>query len=186
MIKEIVKKNRSYRRFYQEKEIKEEDLIDCIDTARYTASGANKQQLRYIISDNASLNNKVYDCLRWAGYYKNWDGPNEGERPTAYIIIVGPTFANTSHDEGIVAQTILMAATEKGFGGCMIGNIDRVKLETIVNIPDDYSVKLVIALGYPKEEVIIDDISLGQDITYYRDDKERQHVPKIKTRDLIL
>lgn len=186
MIKEIVKKNRSYRRFFQEKEIKEEELIDCIDTARYTASGANKQQLRYIISSKCDMNEKIYDCLRWAGYYSDWDGPKEGERPAAYIILVGPTVSNTSYDEGIVAQTILLAATEKGFGGCMLGNVDRVKMKEIVAIPQDYSIKLVIALGYPKEEVVIDDISSGQDIVYYRDDKQRQHVPKIKTSDLIL
>lgn len=186
MIKELAIKNRSYRRFNQEQKIKELDILDCIDTARYTASGANKQTLRYIVSANDNKNSEIFECLRWAGYYKDWDGPKEGERPCAYILIIGANDQNTAHDEGIVAQTILLSATEKGFGGCMIGNIDRQKLTKVIQIPDGYTIKLVIALGYPKEEVIIEDISKDESIIYYRDEQQKHHVPKIKTKDLII
>lgn len=188
MLRELVKKNRSYRRFYQEKEIEKEALYDCIDIARYTASGANKQPLRYMISDSSEheKNEKIFSCLRWAGYYTNWEGPTEGEKPAAYIIILSPKEINAAHDEGIVGQTILLAATEKGFGGCMIGNVDHEKLSKELEIPSEYAIKLVIALGYPKESVILEDISEGEDIKYYRDEEENHHVPKIKLEDLIL
>ena len=186
MFKELVKKNRSYRRFYQEKEITKEELYDLLDTARYTASGANKQPLRYIVSNEREKNERIFSCLRWAGYLQDWDGPEEGEKPAAYIVILSPKEINASHDEGIVAQTILLSAVEKGYGGCMIGNIDREKLSKNLKIPEEYAIKLVIALGCPKENIIIEEISAGDDIKYYRDKEKIHHVPKIKLEDLIL
>lgn len=186
MLKDIVMKNRSYRRFYEDRRISEKEIIDCIDTARYTASGANRQSLRYMISTDEKANATIFECLCFAGYYKDWDGPKVGERPSAYIIILGSVNQNTAHDEGIVAQTIMLAATEKGFGGCMIGNIDRTKLEQTIQLPDNYTTKLILALGYPKEDVIIEDIHIGDDIKYYRDANNTHHVPKLVTEDLII
>lgn len=186
MLKEIVKKNRSYRRFYQEKNISEEELVDCIDTARLTPSAANKQPLRYVISNDAEKNEKIFSCLGWAGYLSDWDGPAAGEKPSAYIVIISPRNLNSAQDEGIVAQTILLSAVEKGFGGCILANIDRETLEQALSIREDYAIKLVIALGYPKEEVVIEEISKESDVKYYRDEKQIHHVPKIKLDDLII
>ena len=77
--KEIVKKNRSYRRFYQNERITQEQLKNWIDTARYTASGANRQPIMYKLSVDEALNQEIFKNLAWAGYYKDWDGPVDGE-----------------------------------------------------------------------------------------------------------
>jgi nitroreductase len=186
MIKDLVKKNRSYRRFYEEKKITKDELLDMIDTARLTASGANKQPIRYIISCDEETNSRIFPNLRWAGYLTDWDGPIEGERPTAYIIMVEPAGINAPNDEGIAGQTILLSAVEKGMGGCFIANVDRENLAKTLNIPSEYAIKLVIALGYPKEEVVIEEIVADGDIKYYRDETQVHHVPKIKLEDIIL
>jgi len=184
MIKELVERNRSYRRYYQDKKISENELMEFIALARLTPSGANRQPVRYILSYTDEMNAKVYESLRWAGYYTDWDGPEEGERPSAYIILVAPKGVNASQDEGIIGQTILLAAVEKGMGGCFIGNIDRPKLQKDLSLPEQYEIKLVLALGYPKETVVIDEISEDGDIKYYRDEQMVQHVPKIRVEDL--
>lgn len=186
MLKEIVKKNRSYRRFYEDKAITKDTLMELIDIARLTPCGANRQLNRFMVSCTPKENEKIFECLRWAGYYKDWDGPEEGERPSAYIIILGPNDVNTTCDEGIIGQTIMLSAVEQGMGGCFIGNIDRKKLSENIHIPESYAVKLVLALGYPKENVIIDDISKDDDIKYYRDENQNHHVPKIKLEDLVI
>lgn len=186
MMKELVQKNRSYRRYYQEKNITENELLDLIDIARLTPSGANKQPIRYMISCTEKDNQKVFACLRWAGYYKDWDGPVEGERPSAYIIMLSPKDVNAGQDEGIIGQTILLSAVEKGMGGCFIANIDREKLSKELQVPEQYAVKLVLALGYPKEKVVIDEITDHDDIKYYRDSEQTHHVPKIRLEDLII
>ena len=126
------------------------------------------------------------DCLGWAGYYKDWDGPVAEERPSAYIIMVTPQDVNPQWDEGIAGQTILLAATEQGLGGCFIGNIRKEKLAAVLNLPEGYKVDLCIALGYPKEEVVLEDIAGDGDIHYYRDDNQVQHVPKKKLDDILI
>ena len=120
MIRELALKNRSYRRFYGEKKIDEKTLRELVDIARNTPSAANRQPLQYRLVCDDETNSRVYDCLGWAGYYKDWDGPVAEERPSAYIIMVTPQDVNPQWDEGIAGQTILLAATEQGLGGCFI------------------------------------------------------------------
>ena len=126
MIKELVKKNRSYRRFYQ------------------------------------------------------------GEKPTGYIVITSPANVNDEVDAGIVGQTMLLAATEAGFGGCFFGNVKRDELKAQLNIPSELKIVYVIAFGYPKEEVMLEDIPADGDIKYYRDENQVHHVPKKRIEDIVL
>nr|MDK2850611.1 hypothetical protein [Candidatus Cloacimonadota bacterium] len=186
MIRQLVHRNRSYRRFDQSKSISKQTLRDLVDLARLSASAANLQNLRFWLVDHPD--NDVFSCLRWANYLKNWDGPMEGERPAAYIIVLGPqNFTKfTSFDAGIACQSILLGATEIGLGGCILASVDKEKLQKLEGIPSDWEIMLVIALGVPAEEVVIDNIGEGGNIEYYRDEKGRHHVPKRDLDILIL
>lgn len=189
MIKELVLKNRSYRRFYQDKKVEREILVELINLTRFTASGMNKQPLRYIISTDEKLNYKINDTLVWAGYLKGWISPKEGELPSSYIVMIKDLSLGNSavQDEGIQAQTILLGAVEKNLGGCMIANIKRKELSKVLNIDEEkYDIVMVIPIGYPKEEVVIEDINEDGDIKYYRDENQVHHVPKRKLEDIIL
>jgi nitroreductase len=188
MLKELILKNRSYRRFYEEENIDSSTLADLVNLARLSASGANKQPLKYITSTNREINEKIFSCLAWAAYLKDWDGPEKGERPNAYIIILGDKNISTSFgcDHGIAAQSILLGAVEKGYGGCIIGSIKKEDLSRLLMIPDQFEILLVIALGKPKEKVIIEEISSDGDIKYYRDENGIHHVPKRKLEDIII
>lgn len=187
MIKDLVLKNRSYRRFYEDHKIETSLLMDLVDLARLSASGANRQPLKYIISSDNTMNEKIFLCLAWAGYLKDWDGPVFGERPTGYIIILGDKTIAPSFgcDHGIAAQSILLGAVEKGLGGCMIGSIQKENLRKLLNITENFDVLLVIALGKPKEEVILEEIPADGDIKYYRDSNNVHHVPKRSLKDVI-
>ena len=188
MLKELVIKNRSYRRFFQDEKIKKETLRELVDMARLTASGLNRQVLRYYLSNDADTNNKINETLVWAGYFKGWISPPEGEKPSAFIIMLKDREAGQglAQDEGIAAQTILLGAVEKGLGGCMLSNIDRKKLSVSLNIPDKYEICLVIAIGRPREKVVIEEIDKSEDIKYYRDEQQVHHVPKLKLEDVII
>jgi nitroreductase len=188
MIKELIKKSRSYRRFYGEKEITSEQLLELIDFARLSPSGANRQPLKYIYSCQKDINDKIYENLGWAGYLKEWDGPMESERPTGYIIMLRDININKvmTMDEGIAAQSIFLGATSMGLGGCYIGNIKKDKLIKALNIGEEYEISLVIALGYPKEEVIIEEIDKSGDIKYWRDEEQVHHVPKRRLEDVVI
>jgi nitroreductase len=189
MIKNLIKKNRSYRRFHQNHRVDVETLRELVDLARLSGSAANLQPLRYILACDPQINEQIFACLGWAAYLKNWSGPKEGEQPPAYIIILSDIAkANdyVGYDCGIASQSILLGAVEKGLAGCMLGSINRKKLKDILNIETEFKILLVIALGEPKEEVVIETVGHDNNIRYWRDDKEIHHVPKRKLSDVIV
>lgn len=189
MIRELVLKNRSYRRFEQDVGIQLETLSELVDLARLSASGGNVQPLNYILSCDSQKNALIFPHLGWAGYLKGWPGPGERERPSAYIIVLNDIEIKsplTEYDCGIASQSILLGATEKGFGGCIIHTIQRDKLQQALKIPDRYEIRLVIALGKPKEVVKIDPIGPEGDTKYWRDAEGVHHVPKRALDDIIL
>lgn len=188
MIKDLVKQNRTYRRFYQEVAVEHQMLRELVDLGRLSASGANLQPLKYILSCDPQKNALIFPHLGWAGYLKDWQGPGEGERPSAYIIILNDTQISPSPgcDQGIAAQSILLGATEKGLGGCMIGTVQRQKLCKALDIPSHYEILLVLALGKPKEQVLIEALNATNDIKYWRDSDGKHHVPKRALDDIIL
>jgi len=188
MIRDLVIKNRTYRRFHQEVAVKHQTLRELVDLARLSASGANLQPLKYILSCEPQKNALIFPNLGWAGYLKDWPGPSEGERPSAYIIILNDTqiSQNPGCDHGIAAQSILLGATEKGLGGCMIGTVNKKKLRKVLDIQPRYEILLVLALGKPKEQVIIEALNDTDDIKYFRDSDGKHHVPKRALDDIIL
>lgn len=185
---DLIRKNRSYRRFYQDHEITEETLCELIELARVSPSGMNKQPLRFILSWEPEKNAAIFEHTRWARNLPDWPGPEEGERPSAYIVILGDTTIRKpfGQDPGIAAHSILLGATERGLGGCMIGNLVREGLREALNIPEKYEIPLVIAIGKPKETVVIEDLPPDGDYRYYRDDEEVHHVPKRNLDELII
>jgi len=188
MIKDLVRKNRSYRRFHQEVPITLEVLRELVDLARLSASGMNAQPLKYIVSFEPEKNASIFKHLGWAAYLKDWPGPSEGERPSGYIIILGDTEVSRNFycDHGIAAQSILLGATEKGLGGCMIATIKKEELRKAINIPARYEILLVIALGKPKETVVIEAVGPSGDTKYWRDSQGVHHVPKRALDDIIV
>ena len=171
MVKELIYRNRSYRRFWQDDSVDLATLTAFVDLARHSASTANLQPLKYIFSCDAATNALIFKHLAWAGYLKDWPGPVEGERPSAYVVILGDTVIskNCAVDSGIASQSILIGAAEKGLGGCIVGSIKRGGLRQTLNIDERFEILLVIALGKPKETVKIDYIDKGGDIKYWRD-----------------
>ena len=186
--RDLVIKNRSYRRFDESHTISRETLVELVSLARCTASAANRQPLKYILSSEPEMNARIFSCLAWAGYLKDWDGPAPGERPSAYIVILldESIGKNCLCDDGIAAQTILLGAVEKGIGGCMIASIQREKLGLELEIPDHFEIRPVLALGKPAESVELEDLGPEGDIRYWRDEEDIHHVPKRKVEELIV
>jgi nitroreductase len=188
MLRDLVLNNRSYRRFHQDQPVSEETLRELVDLGRLSASGSNLQPLKYVLSCTPQANARIFAYLAWAGYLKDWGGPAEGERPTAYIVIVGDTTIRTSSgvDHGIAAQSILLGATELGLGGCMIGAIKRDELAEELDLPEHLDILLVVALGVPAETVVLEEVGREGDIRYYRDGEGVHHVPKRSLDEVIV
>ncbi|HSW02639.1 MAG TPA: nitroreductase family protein [Sedimentisphaerales bacterium] len=188
MIRELIISNRSCRRFHQDFAVDRRTLEGLVELARYSASAANLQPLKYILSCDPARNAQIFANLAWAGYLKEWPGPAEGERPCAYIVVLGDTEINTNFgcDHGIAAQSILLGAREQGLAGCMIGLIKRDELRKVLEIATRYEILLVLALGKPKEQVVVDDVGPDGSIKYWREKTGVHHVPKRPLSELIL
>jgi nitroreductase len=151
-------------------------------------SAANKQPLKFVLSNQREKNSLIFSCTAWAGYLKDWKGPAECERPSAYILILCDTSISESAeiDCGIAAQSIMLGAVEMGLGGCMLGALLRENLAKLLKIPPKYRILLAIALGTPDEKVVVEDSERGGDIKYWREAGGTHHVPKRKLEELIL
>ncbi len=188
MLIDIIKQNRSYRRFDTNNQVKMETLHKLVMHARFAPSSRNIQALKFYLSNTNKNNELIFNELAWAGYLKDWDGPDTNERPTAYIIILGDTNIAKSFntDTGIAAQSLLLAAVEQGLGGCMIGSINKKALHRKLKLSPNLEIQLVIALGKPVEKVILEDVKPDGDIKYYRDAENNHHVPKRTLDELIV
>jgi len=184
---ELILRCRSYRRFDESVRIDYDFLKKLIGYARLSASGANRQPLKYLIYNSPADCERIFPSLAWAGYLTSWDGPETGERPSAYIVILGDTQITTNFgvDHGIAAQSIMLGAVEAGFGGCLIASIKKEILRKELGTPERYEILLVLALGKPVEKVVIEDIR-DNDVKYWRDSDKTHHVPKRTLDELIL
>jgi nitroreductase len=181
-------KNRSYRRFHEEVDIKIETLKELVDLGRLSASAMNAQPLKYILSCEVEKNSLIFPHLVWATFLKTWPGPAEGERPSAYVVILGDAEISRywDYDAGIAAQSILLGAIEKGLGGCMIANIRKEDVRKALKIPERYEILLVLALGKPNENVVVETVGSDGNTKYWRDSEGVHHVPKRPLDEIIV
>ena len=185
---DLVRENRSRRRFYQDVSVELGTLKELIDLARLTPSARNQQPLKYILANQPEKNASIFSCLSWALDLKGWGGPVEGERPSAYIVILGDRTIseNFGCDHGIAAQTIMLGAVDKGLGGCILASVKKDRLRELLAIPDRYEILLTLALGKPKEQVIIEPVGPSGNVKYWRDSLGAHHVPKRALDDIIV
>ncbi len=189
-LKSLLERNRTYRRFDGTFAISGESLHTLVELTRYCASGRNLQPLRYRLVTAPAECAAVYDTLAWAGYYKDWDGPQPGERPTAYLVQCLDTrlTAGCLCDDGLHIEAITLGATAMGLGCCVIKAFNVKVLSETLALPDYMEARYVVAVGKPVETVILDttDGSRDASIVYYRDENGTHHVPKRPLDELII
>ncbi len=191
MIKDIVKKSRSYRGYNENRQISKEELIELVDIARYCPSSVNGQPFRYYIAYEKEEVNRIQKLTHWARALPQMTLPHPGKCPTGFIIILQDTNLSESltrylKDVGIVAQTMLLKATEMGLGGCMIGNFNGSEVRSELHLEENLVPLLIIAFGEPDEEIKIVEINEGDSVKYYRDENDVHYVPKRKLKDIII
>ena len=186
MLYDLVRKTRSFRRFKEDEPVDMETLRDLVDLARLGGSARNVQPIKYVLVNAPAVNSEIFPLLGWAGYLKEWAGPEKGERPAAYIVCLLDTCLSNEADcdLGITTQNLLLGASEKGLGGCRIASISP-SLRDVLGLDDHLQILLVVALGKPLETVSLDEQGPGDDIKYWRDADQVHHVPKRPLQEII-
>lgn len=189
-LRDLMIENRSYRRFDQSKKIGEDILKSLVELTRYCPSGRNLQPLKYRIVDDAAECARLFPVLKWAGYFADWDGPEEGERPVAYLVQCLDTELTTNLlcDDGLQLEALTLGASSLGIHGTIIKSFDVVKTKEILNLPEIFKPLYIVALGYPAETVVIEDTdgTKEADIKYHRDAEGVHIVPKRPLEELLL
>lgn len=189
--KSLVERTRTCRRFRQDQAIDLERLQWFIELARLSGSARNCQPCQYALINDADLCNRVFPYLGWAGYLSDWKGPSEGERPAAYILcLLNRNWLKGSEKEahfdlGIASQNMLLGAATLGILGCRIGAFSP-KLAELFRLPEHLSLELVIALGTPGEEIVLEQMQSPEQVQYWRDEQQLHHVPKRPISDVII
>ena len=185
----LVRKNRSYRNFDESRKIARDELLQMVDCARLTPSAANRQPLKYFLSADAETNAVIQPLTAWAAKLRPGRTlPDPGHLPQAFIVIcvdltLCPNAASAEKDVGIAAQTLLLKATEMGLGGIMIGAF-KPELSEKLGLSETLRPALVIALGKPDEEIVLEEAKGNAD--YYRDENDVHHVPKRALDEIVL
>lgn len=190
---ELMKRARSFRRFREDDPVSREVLVKIVEAARYCPSGRNLQPLVYRPVCGAECE-EVFPLLGWAGYLKEWAGPEKGERPTAYIIQCLDTNLTSDPmcDDGLQLEAITLAAASLGLGCCIIKSFSPVKLAQALGIDERFRPLHVVALGRPAERVVMETLEEGSrdgdatDIYYWRDSDGTHHVPKRPLADMMI
>lgn len=191
MLIDIIKRNRSYRSFHKNRAVTEEELRSLVECARFSASGNNRQMLRFLLCADGEKMAKILPHLKWAAALPDWHLPPEGHEPPAAIVLCHDKTAAedprvSARDVGIAAQTMLLAAVEMGLGGCMIANFVADNLAASLALPENLTPVLVVALGEPDETVVLEDLPADGKTAYYRDENGVHHVPKRTLDELII
>jgi nitroreductase len=192
MIHELVRRTRTVRRFQEDRPFDPGLLRQLVDLARLGGSARNAQALKYMIITEEELRRQLFPLLAWAGYLPHWPGPKPGERPSAYILCLldtalqkGPE-SEAQFDLGIATQNLLLGAAEQGVFGCRIGAFVPAKVHDLLRLPKQFRVLLVLALGYPAETVVLEEVGKDGDIRYWHDGQGVHHVPKRRLEEILV
>lgn len=182
---ELILSRRSIRQF-KPKPVSRGILAKLVNAARLAPSGANLQPLEFVVIDDEEVRKRFFPCLRWAAYIAPEGNPRPGQEPTAYIVVLVNLQVREKgyeRDVGAAVENMILAAWEEGVGSCWIASADLDKIQELLNVPQDYRVDSVLALGYPNEEPVIEEMK--ESVKYWKDAGNRLHVPKRALDDII-
>ena len=176
------------KQFCQEKKIAPEILHEIAESQRYASCSRNLQTLRYIVVSKPETVEKIFLQTAWGGRLANGAGrPKSGQHPVAFIIVLDDTSEKNPRSDinfGLAVSNITLTAWGYGIASCIIGNICRAEIKTILNIPDNLKIIAAISLGYPKQTIEIEDIHIGEDQSY-RLEGDKMVVPKLVCEDTV-
>ena len=190
-VPQLVTVTRTVRRFQQDCPLDERFIRSLVDLARLSGCARNAQALQYMPVVDKELCSRIFLNLAWAGYLPDWPGPAPGERPAGYIVCLGNSQWQKGPDTeiycdlGIASQSMLLAAAVQGVFGCRIGAFKPV-LHEVLQLQAHHRILLVLALGYPAEEVVLEELGADGDIRYWHDEAGVHHVPKRSLQDVLV
>ncbi|WP_175939105.1 nitroreductase family protein [Wolbachia endosymbiont of Litomosoides brasiliensis] len=153
---ELMKIRHSGRSYDQSKLVHQEEINMLIEATRLSPSCYGDEPWRYVICNRQSNQNaweKLLSCLTESN--QKWTKDTQ-------ILLISLSAKNFrdhtkganfwgSHDTGAANYAFMLQATSMNLMAHQMGGFDRDKIVEKFNIPDDFNVMSVIAVGYEKE-----------------------------------
>lgn len=187
MLNDLIRRSRSCRRFQESRRLSRQDLLDLIELARLSPCHRNGQELRFCPLWQEEDCERVFPHLAFAAALGPAGRPEPGQRPAAYIFILGgsrePDFLWA--DAGIACQSMLLGAAERGWAGCIFGGLRRDKLRPLLGLDEkDPPLLLALGLGWPDEEFVLEEAASSASLKYWREGRSH-HVPKLPLSQIV-
>jgi nitroreductase len=140
-------------RSFSDREVSAADLAKVFEAARWAASSNNEQPWRFLVGvHNSSTYNNIHSALM--GFNQSW----AGSAPVLILGVASTKFtANGNpngyafYDLGAASSYLTLQATALGLTTHQMAGYDHEAARKALEIPEDYVLGSVIALGYQGE-----------------------------------
>jgi nitroreductase len=148
-VSEIIARRWSARAF-STRPVEFSKLLSILEAARWAPSSRNEQPWRYIVftSDNPGMLKKAQSVLKEINDYAK-------RAPILICAITKKTYSENGnpnrlhfHDLGAANENMFLEAFNQGLIMHEMGGFDVQKAREIFNVPEDYEVGIMIAIGY--------------------------------------
>jgi nitroreductase len=160
---DLIKHRKSIRDFI-DRPVERQKLMMCLEAARLAPSASNSQPWKFIVVDDVDVKKRLCDNAFGAMHFFN----NFARKAPVIVVIVsekdkfltrmGGRLRGTDYhliDIGIAGEHFVLQAEELGLGTCWIGWFDEEAAKSILNVPKDKKIDVLLALGYYNEDGMI-------------------------------
>ena len=153
---DLIKQRKSVRDFL-DTPVEREKIMMCLEAARLAPSESNSQPWRFIVVDDGELKNRLCDAAFGGLYFINTFCKTA---PVIVVVIsekskflarIGGMFRGIKFyliDIGITCEHFVLEAEELGLGTCWIGWFNERGVKSVLNVPQNKKIDILIALGY--------------------------------------
>lgn len=153
---DLIEKRQSDRK-YTDRNIEHEKIERCLEAARLAPSASNSQPWTFVVVDDPDLKKKV--AVKSIGPLRSFNNFVPQAPVIVAIVMEKPKIITELGgrikqkeypliDIGIAAEHFCLQAAEEGLGSCMLGWFDEKSVKSLLNIPEQKSIPLLITLGY--------------------------------------
>ncbi len=157
---DLIKRRKSVRNFL-DRPVEREKIMMCLEAARLAPSASNSQPWRFIVMDDRQLKDRLCEAIFSGIYFINAFCKMA---PVIVVVIseksrflarIGEMFRGTKYyliDIGIASEHFVLQAEELGLGTCWIGWFNERAVKSVLNIPQQKKIDILIAVGYYNRE----------------------------------
>jgi nitroreductase len=157
---DLIKQRKSVRDFL-DKPVEREKIMKCLEAARLAPSESNSQPWRFIVVDDKELKDRLCDAAFGGLYFINSFCKTAPvivaviSEKSKFLARIGGMFRGTKYyliDIGITCEHFVLEAEDLDLGSCWIGWFNERRVKSVLNIPQDKKIDILIALGYYDRE----------------------------------